>query len=204
MRNNKKRQLTGLVLLLATLTVGASEPGYASVKVEPRMDVNFSFYDVSAEDGQTLKQQLLEKAPASTPGRRAIGKAVYQVNWQLEMNQQSDKCQLFGVKVSTKVKVVMPNWLQLSKLNNSAQNSWNGFLSAMMEYEGRHKEIVQDAVRKIGDGISTLPVNSSCQSLREQADKVGLNELQQARDQVKRYQAETGHGRYLGVNYPRL
>ncbi|MGL4207155.1 MAG: DUF922 domain-containing protein [Aeromonadaceae bacterium] len=201
---NKKRQLTGLVLLLTSLAVVADEPGYSSVKVDPRMEVNFSFYDISAADGQTLKQKLLERAPVSTPGHRAIGKAVYQVNWQLDMNQQDNKCQLFGVKVSTKVKVIMPNWLQVSTLNSSAQNSWNGFLSAMMEYEGRHKEIVQDAARKIGDGISTLPVNSSCQNLREQADKLGLNELQQARDQVKRYQAETGHGRYLGVNYPRL
>lgn len=201
---NKKRQLTGLVLLLTSLAVAADEPGYSSVKVDPRMEVNFSFYDVSADDGQTLKQKLLEKAPVTTPGHRAIGKAVYQVNWQLEMNQQSDMCQLFGVRVSTQVKVVMPNWLQLSKLNNTAQNNWNGFLSAMMEYEGRHKELVQDAAKKIGDGIASLPVNSSCQSLREQADKVGLNELQQAREQVKRYQAETGRGRYLGVSYPRL
>ena len=123
---------------------------------------------------------------------------------KLDLNQQSDTCQLFGVHVLTKVNVVMPNWLQLSKLNESTQNNWNGFLSAMMEYEGRHKDIVKDAAQKIGDGIASLPVNSSCQALREQANAVGETQLEKAREQMRRYQSETGNGRYMGVAYPKF
>ena len=197
-------QWSGLLLLLATWEAQAADAHYQNVTVEPRTDVNFSFYDVKATDGKALRDHLLQVAPKTTAGHRAIGKAVYQVDWQLDLNQQSDTCQLFGVHVLTKVNVVMPNWLQLSKLNESTQNNWNGFLSAMMEYEGRHKEIVQEAAQKIGDGIAGLPVNGSCQALREQADAVGETQLEKAREQVRRYQSETGKGRYMGVAYPKF
>ena len=197
-------QWSGLLLVLVAWDLQAADEHYSGVKVEPRMDVNFSFYDVKANDGQGLREHLLQVAPKTTTGHRAIGKAVYQVDWKLDLNQQSDACQLFGVHVMTKVNVVMPNWLQLSKFNESTQNSWNGFLSAMMEYEGRHKDIVKDAAQKIGDGIANLPVNSSCQALREQANAVGETQLEKAREQVRRYQSETGNGRYMGVAYPKL
>jgi predicted secreted Zn-dependent protease len=197
-----------MITLVASLMVASLSPvaaeSYKDVKITPQTEVKMHFYDVSAATGEDLQQRLLRTAPTGNPGRRAIGKAIYQLSWQLDMNQQSDSCQLYGVKVTTKVDLTMPNWLQLSSLAAETQSSWNGFLSAMQEYEGRHKSIVQIAAKEIGDGVASLPVNSSCQVLRAQADAIGYQALDAAREQARRYQSETGGGRLMGVSYPRL
>ena len=190
-------------LMAISLTPVAAE-SYKDVKISPSSEVSMHFYDVSAATGDELQPSLMRIAPKSSEGRRAIGKAIYQVSWQLDMNQQSNHCQLYGVKVVTKIELTMPNWLQLGALPAETQSIWNGFLSAMQEYEGRHKSIVQDAAKQIGDGVAGLAVNSSCQVLRTQADAIGYQTLEAAREQAARYQSETGKGRLMGVAYPRL
>lgn len=193
--------VSGLVAM--SLTPVAAE-SYKDVKVSPQNEVKMHFYDVSAASGEALQPSLLRSAPIATPGRRAIGKAIYQVSWQLDMSQQSDHCQLYGVKVITKIDVTMPNWLQLGSLSAETQSSWNSFLVAMQEYEGRHKTIVQDAAKQIGDGVAGLAVSDSCQALRTQADAIGYQTLDAARERALRYQSETGKGRLMGVSYPHL
>lgn len=194
-----------LLPVLSALTAFAHGADlYQNVKITPQRQISMRFYDVSAESGAGLKQQLLSMAPEVTPGHRAIGKAVYQLSWHLDASQQPDKCQLFGVEVTTKVELVMPNWLQLATMPAENQMSWNGFLSAMQEYEGKHKAIVQQAASAIGDGLATLPVSPSCQALRLEADKLGQAKIREAQDQARRYQSETGKGRYMGVSYPNL
>jgi len=198
------RMITLMLSLMATGLTPVAAESYKDVKISPQTEVKMHFYDVSAASGADLQQRLLRTAPTSSAGRRAIGKAIYQLSWQLDMSQQNEHCQLYGVKVTTKVELTMPNWLQLSSLGAETQSSWNGFLSAMQEYEGRHKSIVQIAAKEIGDGVASLPVNSSCQVLRTQADAIGYQALDAAREQAKRYQSETGKGRLMGVSYPRL
>ena len=197
------RMITLMLSLMAAGLTPAAAESYKDVKITPQTEVKMHFYDVSAASGADLQQRLLRTAPTSSAGRRAIGKAIYQLSWQLDMSQ-SEHCQLYGVKVTTKVELTMPNWLQLSSLAAETQSSWNGFLSAMQEYEGRHKSIVQNAAKQIGEGVAGLAVNSSCQVLRTQADAIGYQTLEAAREQAARYQSETGKGRLMGVAYPRL
>lgn len=81
-----------LLPVLSALTAFAHGADlYQNVKITPQRQISMRFYDVSAESGAGLKQQLLSKAPEVAPGHRAIGKAVYQLSWHLDASQQPDK-----------------------------------------------------------------------------------------------------------------
>lgn len=195
----------GLALLSQLLVPGAlagMPAHYQDVLVDPDVKVSVNFYNLDAADAGALPASILRQAPMIPNGRRSIGKALYKVNWQLDLNQQPDYCHLFGVRVRTAVEVQMPNWLQLSRLPAEAQGSWNRFLGAMLEYESRHKEIVVQASRVIGEGIARLPVNPSCLALRQAADALGQRQLEATRQQVRRYQTETAGGQHLGMTLP--
>ena len=72
------------------------------------------FYDLDAATPAQLTRSILRQAPVGQPGRRAVGRAIYKVAWQLDTSQRKGACYLFGVKVKTQVDVLVPNWLQLS------------------------------------------------------------------------------------------
>ncbi|MFC3912449.1 DUF922 domain-containing protein [Pseudaeromonas sharmana] len=193
-----------LVLGLAHGDMAWAADTYSNVKITPQSQISMHFYDIQADTAPGLKQQLMASAPQVAPGKRAIGKAVYQLSWQLDASQQPQGCQLYGVQVTTKVELILPNWLQLATMPADAQASWNTFLGAMQEYEGKHKAIIKQAALAIGDGLATLPVNTSCQALRVEADRLGEMKIREAQEQARRYQSETGNGRYMGVAYPNL
>ena len=144
----------GLALLGQLVVQGAIAevpPNYTDVKIEPRVKVSVKFYDLDAADPAAIPASILRQAPVTPKGRRSIGKAIYSVNWRLDLNQQPDYCHLFGVRVQTDVEVLMPNWLQLSRMPAEAQGNWDRFLGAMLEYQSHHKEIVTQASQSIGE-----------------------------------------------------
>lgn len=175
---------------------------YQNVKVEPKTSVNFRFYNLDAANPAALNRSILKQAPVGNAGRHALGRAVYHVSWQLDTLQQKEMCQLYGVKVKTQVDVLVPNWLQLSQMNAATQERWNGFMGSMLEYEAWHKDLVLATSDKIGKEIADLPQNRSCQLLRQQADALGRDQLEAARQQVRRYHTETANGRHVGVSFP--
>ena len=200
-----KSRIQPLALFLSGLLMcGALQAAdhYDNVKIEPKTSVNFRFYDLDASTPAQLTNSILRQAPVGQQGRRAVGRAIYKVNWQLDTSQRKGACNLYGVKVSTQVDVLVPNWLQLSKLNANAQERWNGFLGSMLEYEAWHKDLVISTSERIGQGIAELPKEASCQLLRQQADALGRQELDEARQQVRRYQKETANGKHLGMSLP--
>ena len=194
---------TGLWLLVCAVPVLHAE-NYTNVTITPSTEVNMQFYELNTPAGRSVQQQLLQAAPQGAPGRRAVGKAVYQLSWELDTSQRASVCQLYGVKVKTRIALTMPNWLQLATRPADQQGQWTSFLGAMQEYEGRHKGMVQEAASQLGQTLSALPVNPSCQALQSEADQAGAAALQQLRQQVQRYQQESGHGQSLGVKLPAL
>ncbi len=194
---------TGLMLLVGAVPVLHAE-NYTNVTVTPSTEVNMQFYDLNTQTGTSLQQQLQHSAPHGAPGRRAVGKAVYQLSWELDTTQRASVCQLYGVKIKTRIALTMPNWLQLASQPADQQGQWTHFLGTMQEYEGQHKGMVQSTASQLGQTLATLPVNASCQALQIEADQAGQSALQQLREQVQRYQQESGQGLSLGMKLPAL
>ncbi len=94
--------------------------------------------------------------------------------------------------------------LQLASQPADQQGQWTHFLGTMQEYEGQHKGMVQSTASQLGQTLATLPVNASCQALQIEADQAGQSALQQLREQVQRYQQESGQGHSLGMKLPAL
>ena len=70
------------VALIYAASIGAVPSHYAGVKVAPDIKVDFQFYRVSGADVGTVMRQITALSPTQADGH--IGKASYQLSWQLQ------------------------------------------------------------------------------------------------------------------------
>lgn len=189
----------GAALLLLPL-MGQAQPGRPHVVPESR--INVRFYEVNATSPSQLVAVLVQSAP-KVYGKPVLGKASYQMDWQLETDQLPARCQLKRVTVITHGTILLPRWRQGASSSDPAHQRWGRLLSSMFDYESRFKEMVLQGANRIGAVIAALPAHADCQALRYAAWVAGSSELGSIRGRIADFQRQTGHGEQLGVQWPK-
>ncbi|MGB6189998.1 MAG: DUF922 domain-containing protein [Aeromonas molluscorum] len=188
--------------LLWTAAVGATQAHYTGVKIEPDIRVDFQFYKVKGATMQAALAQASSIGPKGSLGQQGLGMASYQLNWSMLAYPLAGNCSLNGVKVTTRIKVMVPEWVNKSQASVREQQNWNIMVGAMLDYESRHKDIVQETASAIGFKLSQLPRSNDCAALRHQGDLQGQALLAQAKSRFARLAEQTDHGRKLGLSWP--
>ncbi|HIC8842800.1 DUF922 domain-containing Zn-dependent protease [Aeromonas sp. FDAARGOS 1405] len=191
--------VVGSVLLLLPL-MSQAQPSRPQVVPESR--INVRFYEVSAAQPDQLARAIAQSAP-KVNGKPVLGKASYQVDWQLETDQLPGRCQLKRVTVTTHATVLLPRWRQSSEGSDPARQRWGRLLSSMFDYESRFKEMVLQGGNQVGGAIAGLPGHADCQALRYAAWAAGSGELNKVKARVDDFQRQTGYGEQLGVHWPK-
>ncbi len=96
--------VVGVAALLLPL---ASQAQPIRPQVVPESRINVRFYEVSAAQPDQLDQAIAQSAP-KVNGKPVLGKASYQLDWQLETDQLQGLCQLSRVTVTTRATVELP------------------------------------------------------------------------------------------------
>ncbi|WP_421208469.1 DUF922 domain-containing protein [Aeromonas enteropelogenes] len=190
--------VVGIGLLLLPL---ASQAQTVRPQVVPESRINVRFYDVNATSPDQLASAIVQSAPRVN-GKVVLGKASYQVDWQLETEQLPGRCQLTQVTVLTQATVLLPRWSQSRNSTGSARDDWARVLSSMFEYESRFKEMVQRGSSLVGGAIAALPSHGDCQALRYAAWAAGSKEMEKIRERIDAFQEQTGYGERFGVHWP--
>ncbi|MFQ1899469.1 DUF922 domain-containing protein [Aeromonas veronii] len=191
--------VVGSVLLLLPL-MSQAQPSRPQVVPESR--INVRFYEVSAAQPDQLARAIAQSAP-KVNGKPVLGKASYQVDWQLETDQLPGRCQLKRVTVTTHATVLLPRWRQSSEGSDPARQRWGRLLSSMFDYESRFKEMVLQGGNQVGGAIAALPGHADCQALRYAAWAAGSGELNKVKGRLDGFQRQTGYGEQLGVHWPK-
>ncbi|MFM5554575.1 DUF922 domain-containing protein [Aeromonas veronii] len=191
--------VVGSVLLLLPL-MSQAQPSRPQVVPESR--INVRFYEVSAAQPDQLARAIAQSAP-KVNGKPVLGKASYQVDWQLETDQLPGRCQLKRVTVTTHATVLLPRWRQSSEGSDPARQRWGRLLSSMFDYESRFKEMVLQGANQVGGAIAGLPGHADCQALRYAAWAAGSGELNKVKGRLDGFQRQTGYGEQLGVHWPK-
>ncbi|WP_421207258.1 DUF922 domain-containing protein [Aeromonas sp. 601027] len=191
--------VVGSVLLLLPL-MSQAQPSRPQVVPESR--INVRFYEVSAAQPDQLARAIAQSAP-KVNGKPVLGKASYQVDWQLETDQLPGRCQLKRVTVTTHATVLLPRWRQSSEGSDPARQRWGRLLSSMFDYESRFKEMVLQGGNQVGGAIAALPGHADCQALRYAAWAAGSGELNKVKARVDDFQRQAGYGEQLGVHWPK-
>jgi len=190
--------VVGAGLLLLPL-ISQAQPSRPHVVPESR--INVRFYDVNAASPSQLATALAQSAP-KVNGNAVLGKASYQMEWQLETEQLPGQCQFKRVTVITHGTILLPRWRQGAG-SDPAQLRWGRLLSSMFDYESRMKEMVLQGANQVGGAIAALPVHADCQALRYAAWAAGSGELGSIRARIASFERQSGYGEQLGVQWPR-
>lgn len=190
-----------VALLLHAATVGAETSHYAGIKVEPDIKVDFQFYRVFGQDVASVARQIAKQGPAQARGH--IGMASYQLSWQLQTRPGVSRCELEQVRVMTRIKVMVPNWMDKARASAAERQKWDALVGAMFDYESRHKDILLESVSLLGIKLVQLPVARDCAALQYQAWQQGQEVLPSSRERFTLLQQQTDHGRKLGLVWPK-
>lgn len=196
---SKVYRVVGVGLLLLPL-MSQAQPSRPQVVPESR--INVRFYEVNATSPEQLALAIAQSAP-KVNGKPVLGKASYQMEWQLETDQLPGRCQLKRVTVTTHATVLLPRWRQSSEGSDPARQRWGRLLSSMFDYESRFKEMVLQGGNQVGGAIAALPGHADCQALRYAAWAAGSGELNKVKARVDDFQRQTGYGEQLGVHWPK-
>ena len=191
--------VVGVGLLLLPL-MSQAQPSRPQVVPESR--INVRFYEVHATSPDQLARAIALCAP-TVNGKPVLGKASYQMNWQLETELGQGLCQLKRVTVTTNATVLLPRWRESANSNDPARQHWGRLLSSMFDYESRFKEMVLQGANQVGGASAALPDHADCQALRYAAWAAGSGELSKVKGRLEDFQRQTGYGEQLGVHWPK-
>ena len=188
------------VALIYAASIGAVPSHYAGVKVAPDIKVDFQFYRVSGADVGAVMRQITALSPTQADGH--IGKASYQLSWQLQTKATATRCELEQASVRARIQVRVPNWMDKGRASAAERQKWDKLVAAMFDYESRHKDILLESVSQLGIRLAQLPVAQDCAALQYQGWQQGQAVLEATRDRFATLAQQTDRGRKLGVSWP--
>lgn len=192
---------TGMMAtLMYAASIGAVPSHYEGIRVEPDIKVDFQFYRVSGADVAAVMRQISALSPVQADGH--IGKASYQLSWQLQTKPTAAHCELEQASVTARIKVRVPNWMDKARAPAKERQKWDKLVAAMFDYESRHKDILLESVSQLGTRLAQLPVTQDCAVLQQQGWQQGQVVLEATRERFATLAQQTDQGRKLGVSWP--
>lgn len=186
--------------LMYVASCGAEPSHYAGIRVAPDIKVDFQFYRVSGPDVAAVMRQVAGQGPAQAGGH--IGRASYQLTWQLQTRPTAARCELEQASVTARIQVRVPNWMDKAKASATERQKWDKLVAAMFDYESRHKDILLESVSQLGIRLAQLPVTRDCAALQYQGWQEGQAVLDSTRERFAALAQRTEQGRKLGLVWP--
>lgn len=194
-------KIVGAAALIYAASSGAETSHYTGIRVAPDIKVDFQFYRVSGADVAAVMRQIAKTGADSAGGH--IGKASYQLTWQLQTRPTAARCELEQASVTARIQVRVPNWMDKAKASAAERQKWDKLVAAMFDYESRHKDILLESVSQLGIRLAQLPVAKDCAALQYQGWQQGQAALASTRERFATLAKQTEQGRKLGLNWPK-
>ena len=107
----------------------------------------------------------------------------------MQTRPEADRCALEQVRVTTRIKVMVPNWMDKARASAAERQKWDKLVAAMFDYESRHKDILLESVSQLGIQLAQLPVERDCAALQYQAWQRGQGVLASSRETAEPFSA---------------
>lgn len=187
--NGYCHSLVCAVSLSILLTVGG-------VTAEVRESLNYDYYPVRVNAGETLSVALHRATPIRDAGRRYHGFAHWSVDWNFWWRSSAQSCRIDRVEVRLQGRIQLP---KLEGGDADQRRQFAQYLAALEKHEVGHIAFGQRAAREIEWGIHRLAEAPSCDELEASANQIGHRIMRYYQDLEDRYDRDTEHGRTQGV-----
>ncbi|WP_417070285.1 DUF922 domain-containing protein [Niveibacterium terrae] len=158
-------------------------------------------YRVEQSEADSLLQAIDRATPIREDGKIFHGYTTRNIHWNFRWNRASDgRCTLTRNNTQLSAEITLP---ELVTTGSPARREFSDYVSKLRLHEQGHVQIARSAAQRIDAGIAALPSMSSCPELEKTANQLGQRLIDQAKQEGRRYDEATGHGRTQGARLPR-
>lgn len=184
-------RLPALLLLLVSMAAFA----------ELSETLSYKTYPTKPKAEESLLQALDSATPIHQDGKTYHGYTAWNIQWQFKWYRESnERCSITQSKTRLTAEITLP---ELASSEERTRVAFSKYSEALRRHELGHVQIARSAARKIDTGILSLPAMNSCALLEQTANELGHQGVEQAKQEGRRYDEVSGHGRTQGAWLPR-
>lgn len=160
-------------------------------------NLEYKFYRVPLEPGASLSKAIDAVTPFNDGGRKYHGFTKWKIAWNYRYDKQvNGSCKITTVSVKLNANITLP---ELISNDETANNHFKTYLSALKTHELGHLKIAQETAKKIEQSMLMQEALSDCHLLETALNARGNALISDANVQDKQYDAETKHGKTQGA-----
>ncbi len=187
----------GLRPILSTLLTSLFCCLVMPARAEFLENVDYQRYSVATPAGLSLLQALNRATPISENGRKYHGYTKWNLRWNYRYKTNpAGQCQVSSVTVTHTVMITLP---ELEPGSRYAER-FTRYIDALQAHEIGHMMISQDAGRRLERVMLSISPMSGCQALEQRLNQIGMEHVEQARQQGRDYDERTKHGATQGAS----
>jgi Predicted secreted Zn-dependent protease len=164
---------------------------------EVAREVDYEYYDVPAVDWNKLHVEVFSRSPITGGGKKYAGHA----NWNLEYSYKTTQptigvCRPQNLAVTSRCVITLP---RLKGGDRALHLAFNSYLAKLGDHERRHCQIAVNYGEAFESWFRTLG-DQKCETLTARIKSKYDQVMEECRSEQKRYDHQTQHGRYEGIN----
>lgn len=173
---------------VALAALAATTPGQAGVSEQ----VEHRYYDVDQRPGETLLAALNAASPVRDGGRAFHAYTAWNVRWQFRWNAAAGgTCRITSVTTRLAVTMTLP---RLRSTDALAAADFRRYYPALLLHEEGHRSLARGVAQEIDRRIEALPPMERCADLEREANRLGHELLEDARQREVEYDRSTRQG----------
>lgn len=173
---------------VALAALGAAAGGQAAVSEQ----VEHRYYDVDQRPGDTLLSALNAASPVRDGGRTFHAYTAWNVRWQFRWNAApGGTCRITSVATRLAVTMTMP---RLRATDALLAADFRRYYPALLLHEEGHRNLARGVAQEIDRRIEDLPPMERCTDLEREANRIGHELLEAARQREIEYDRNTRQG----------
>ena len=198
--------LSALVFLsaggCASAPSGSEAHSFATVHQRDGVQVEqrWTFYEVRGRSAAEVARSLASEAPPHGD-YRVYGQTRWTARWDYDLRPSSVDCRIVRPRVELEIETVLPRWPERGQVDPELRERWKAFVEAVRSHEIGHRELVEEAGRRIVTKLAGLR-ELSCEVLAVKADVRARSVVADYHHRNLSYDERTGGGREQGVRWP--
>ena len=180
---------------------GRGCPGWTANESRLRSveELRIEYFPVRGDSVSRIKEDLLRYGPMGLDGKKYDAYTRWRIWWAWP---QGDGAPDFSrTTVEHSVTVTLPCWKTPPEAPSALIQSWSRFLSALVQHELGHVEIVRTNYARVAPAIhNASKVNPGL--THDLANRIGNEILESIRRSDVAYDTETDNGKRRGVQFP--
>ena len=169
-------------------TLAAAAPGHAGVSEQ----VEHRYYEVDQRPGEALLAVLNAASPVRDGARTFHAYTAWNVRWQFRWNAApGGTCRITSVATRLAVTMTLP---RLRSADALAAADFRRYYPELLLHEEGHRSLARGVAQEIDRRIETLPPMERCADLEREANRLGHELLEDARQREVEYDRSTRQG----------